>query len=97
MEASSRFVEGLANVRVLAQIRKQLEAEQDIFVSVRTRIGVTVMMMIVTRCSTNRWRYIVGSIVSGTISMRASGSGWGDIGILAPSGSSDRRRHSGHW
>ena len=48
MKASSRFVEGLANVRVLAQIRKQLEAEQDIFVSVRTRIGVTVMMMVVT-------------------------------------------------
>jgi hypothetical protein len=94
MEASSRFIEGLANTRVLAQIHKELKAEQDIFISVRTRISITVMMMIVTLCLTNRSHYIVGS---STILIQASGSGCGDIGILAPSGLSDRHRHRGHW
>jgi hypothetical protein len=45
MEGSARFIECLAYVWILAEVSKELEAEQYIFVSVRARIGIAVMVV----------------------------------------------------
>lgn len=63
MEARSRFVEGLSNVRILAEVGEQLQAQQHVLVAIGAlgflldaiTMPVMVMMVVMMRMSST-WK-----------------------------------------